>query len=113
MVLSTVKRRTLLALWPDLTALPALQKKHQEKMAELQAAQLASAVPVAVFDDISPQVPQGALSPPFQVLHSFVCIRLSRASPPPSIYESWEHFSSAGRAAHLTSKSATDGMFEW
>lgn len=56
MVLSTVKRRTLLALWPDLTALPSLQKKHQEKMAELQATQLTSAVPLAVFDDSSPQV---------------------------------------------------------
>eukprot|EP00884_Botryococcus_braunii_P013087 jgi/Botrbrau1/2177/Bobra.101_2s0015.1 len=44
MVMSSLRRRSLLALWPDVFALPTLQKAHQEIMAELQAAQLANAL---------------------------------------------------------------------
>jgi hypothetical protein len=56
MVMSSLRRRSLLALWPDVFALPTLQKAHQEVMAELQAAQLANALFLPFLSQSNAQV---------------------------------------------------------
>jgi hypothetical protein len=74
MVMSTVRRRSLLALWPDVFALPTLQKAHQEIMAELQATQLPNALPLPFLNQSNAQVAPQLIA----FVLFFLCVCLSR-----------------------------------